>query len=519
MPNRDLTKRTRRQHKDDYRESSRPRENQPSEAITKKEPDVVATESQLVPTALDAHRRDVFAVYPIEVRGINLEALDEQLRLTSSEELILELTAGVRHPILCTTFRVSLQDPGLFTCFLAVSRTFYEQRRSETRFQPSNHLLDLQAQGLSSVRDRIMKEGAENNDGLIASILQLMVVASVSGNMRSVVSHQRGTRKLIAMRTEGTNQALYQTSMGILMVIEFYMALIPFLTPGLAGKGGIRTTENPLRYVKHPFPSTLCIRISALPNGLQDLILTSHISVQTIDLLEKVTAWSMALDGVASGAESTDEAYGTLFSAPMECSRSAVFILKHLRQSNRQFTIEYILSLGITIVIKHQRNIKKVDHLDDQLLDAFIDAVRQFASPTAEERETLIWLGAVVSWRTAAAFTSRAQALVSHILQALEPPTISDIQRIWTKFLWHKRFMGHWTRHWQAGLDRRQELKHAISPAQVQAHASGKARSDCVFAQGVAEIKKEDSTESNSSNSTGQLSLVRSVTTSSTGSY
>jgi hypothetical protein len=517
MPHRDLTKHSRRQHKDDYRESNRPQDNQHAGASPKKEPDA-ATELQLVPIALDTHRRDVFAVYPIEVTGTNLEALDEQLRLTSSEELVLELSAGVRHPILYTTFRASLQDSRLFSCFLAASRTFYEQRRSGTRFQPSNSLLDLQAQGLGNIRDRIMQEGAANDDGLIASIMQLMVVASVSGNMRSLISHQRGARKLIAMRTEGTNEALFQTTMGILMVIEFYMALLSFLTPEFAGKGKVGSSEISLRYVKHPFPATLCIRISALPIGLQELILTSHISVQSIDLLEKVTAWSSALDEVSSGAETGDETYGTLFSSPMECSRSAVFILKHLRQSDRQFTIEYILSLGITIVIKHQRNIKKVDHLDDQLLDAFVDAVRHFANPTTEERETLIWLGAVVSWRTAAAFPSRAHELVAHLLETPEPSSIPDVQCIWTKFLWHKRFMVHWTRHWQAGLDRRQQIK-VISPAPTQALVPRTARSGDSSMQGMAEIKKEDSTESNSSNSTTQLSLVRSATTSSTGSY
>jgi len=47
------------------------------------------------------------------------------------------------------------------------------------------------------------------------------------------------------------------------------------------------TQDNELEYPKHPFPAALCVKISALPEGLREMALNKLLSIQVISLLHK----------------------------------------------------------------------------------------------------------------------------------------------------------------------------------------------------------------------------------------
>lgn len=464
---------------------------------------------RLIPTALDAHRRDLFKTTPVDLQGISLEALDEHLQVLHTEELVLQIAGGTQHPVLTSLFPAALQDPCLFTCFIAATQSMYEHRRSTGRFEPSDHLLGLQAKGLSSVRDRLMQAGDGQDDNLIAGIVELMVTDSVCGNIRSLISHQRGARKLMALRKGDENDPLYKTMLGVLMVIEFYVALVQFLahdtTTPPAGK-------NPLRYLKHPFPASVCVSVSVLPQGLQDIILTGRLSLQTIGMLQTVNSWSSAVGELSSGSDSVPAAYRRLFAEPMQCSRSAVFILRHLRQCDSQLTMEYILCLGITIVIKHQSSINITDHIDDELLQAFTRTIKQFAHPSVVESDAIIWLTTVVAWRKHATFQAYSKQLIDHLIKVHDfAENLHTIQSTWSKFLWYDRFGGPWTRMWQEGLDRTRQRDGGSSRSGSCSEPRHRGGQSCVFTRGVANIKKEEPADSTYS-LVPSLTLSRSLT-------
>lgn len=504
----DDAKQVRRHRKEDYRKH-RGDEQSGQRARASTSPKGGA----LVLTALDAHRRDVFATTPFNLDSRSLETLDEHLQTLYTEELVLQIAGGNQHPVLTSIFPAALQDPCLFTCFLAATQSFYEYRRCTGRFRPSDYLLRLQAKALAGIRDRIMQAGDGQDDNLIAGIVQLMVTDSMCGNISSLISHQRGARKLIALRKdEGENGPFFRTMLAVLVVIEFYLALVQFLSPEPATPP---TGDNPLKYLKHPFPSSVCVSVSVLPSGLEDLVLTGRLSLQTISVLQKVNSWSAAVQDISSGSSDAQAAYGRLFAEPMECSRMAIFILRYLRQANRQLTIEYILLVGIVIIVKHKGSTNIADPLDDELLKVFTQTIKQFAHPTTIESETIIWIATALACRKHPVFQVHSENIIDHLISMQDrPEDLHRVQRIWSRFLWNDRFGGPWTRLWQAGLDRLRQGGASSSPSTLVHHNQGavtRGVHSCALQDMMVPIKKEISVESSQS-LPSTLSLSRSWT-------
>ncbi|KPI39721.1 uncharacterized protein AB675_3362 [Cyphellophora attinorum] len=455
----------------------------------------------LVPTALDAHRRDMFGAYPVQLDAQSLEALDEQLNSVSNEELVFDIRGGHKHPMLATVFSRSLQDVGLFSCYVAAAQSLFLQRRSRKGFQPSDQLMALQNRGLSHIRDRIMGVNAVMDDILIASITQLMVADSVCGNIKSLLSHQRGVRKLLGLRKDALNEPLVAMSLGVIVVIEFYMALVAFIFP--PEKPPPPPADNALRYIKHPFPISICIRMSRLPQGLEDLALSSKCSLQTIDLLEHLSEWSSDMQAINGANQAATEVYARLFAEPMSSSRSAIFILRNLRHANAEISIEYVLCLGVIIIIKHQRTTRKTDYLDDELVHSFVRALKQYPHASHCEVAAIIWLVAVVAWRISGVFKPEADDLIDFTIKKYdEAQSLSTTRTIWRKFLWHERYEHAWTRMWQLGLDRYQVGKaERLMRAPAPKNGMLKRSQSSSLPRDSASLKKEDSNSSYQSSS------------------
>lgn len=513
MQQNDAIKHARRSHKEEYRKVRNDGQNLPAERPSSSSS---PGNPGLVLTVLETHRRDIFRTAPIDLNSRSVEAIDEHLTILHTEELVLQISGGHQHPVLTSMFPAAMQDPVLFTCFLAATQSFYEHRRSSGRFKPSDYLLSLQAKGLAGVRDRIMQAGNGQDTNLIAGIIELMVTDSIVGNTASLISHQRGARKLIALRKNTDDESLlFKTMLGVLVVIEFYVALVQFLShePTSPPAG-----ENPLKYLKHPFPSSVCVSISVLPQGLEDLVLTGNLSLQTISLLQKVNSWSTAMQEISSGSDKAQTAFHQLFAEPMECSRSAIFILRHLRKSNRQLTIEWILLVGIVIIIKHQGSTNITDPLDEALVVQFSQTIVQFAHPTPIESDTITWLATAVALRKHAAYPVYSDQIIDQLIDLRESSEeLHPVQTIWSKYLWNDRFGGPWTRLWQSGLDRLRSRRDANKTSALSHRGvTLKTLNHCAFSQGFATIKKEDSVESIQS-MPATLSLTRSWTLSDDG--
>ena len=491
----------RRQRKAEYRRAHSTTGDSTQQSSPKQESPVSSEEGfSLGPTALDAHRRDLFGSYPIKLTGQSLEALDEQLHLVTNEELALNVRGGTQHPMLTFVFTRSLQDVGLFSCYVAAAQSLYQQRRSPKVFKPSDQLVGLQQQGLEHIMQRIKQPGAEMDDVLIASITQLMVADGVCGNVQSLASHQRGIRKLVGLRRDELHSTIFRVSLGVLVVIEFYIALMQFMFP--TTKPTPPPAKKGLTYIRHPFPASICVRISRLPQGLEEVVISSRCSLQTIDLLEHLTQWSSAMHDVNGDSGRASLAFARLFAEPMDSSRSAIHILRHLRHANTEVGIEQLLCLGIIIIIKHQRQTRKTDYLDDELIHSFIRSLRQYPSTSPSEIATIVWLVAVITWRTGSMFKTYADELLDFTIQKYDQAqNVDTVRSIWRKFLWHQSFEGAWTRLWQTGLDR-YRAKHPDPQRRIPlAKSNGLRRPDCSFIDGFSSLKKEDSNESSAHSS------------------
>jgi hypothetical protein len=445
----------------------------------------------LSPTILDALRRDVLRSSPVFIKGTALQALDEHLQLIQTEELVLQITGGTHHPMITTTFPAAIQDPCLFTCMMVSAQAFFEARREVSIFKPSSYLLGLYAKGIARVQERIIEAANGQDDRLLASIIHLMITDSVCGNFVQSISHQDGARKIVELR-QGKNaeQPLFKMALAVLVVGEFYVSLIRFLSP----EPILPEEDNPLKYLRHPFPAAVCVSISGLPQGLQELILTRRISIQTISIMQKINAWSSAIAMISARTGDTDNAtYRKLFTDPMSCSRSAIFILRHLQKAGHTLTIEYIFLIGITIVIKHQSAMNLTDHLDEGLLNGFINAIKCFASPTPIETETIIWLTVVIYSRKQYTIPNLAEHLLDYVIQSETfGKDLSAVQATWSRFLWYDTFGGSWTRSWQAGVDRKLLQQSVRDDTYLLAHRKRGygAREDCLLTKSVIGLER-----------------------------
>jgi hypothetical protein len=72
---------------------------------------------------------------------------------------------------------MSMQDPALFKCFLVAAQSLYEWRRNRNPRQPqrSKTMLQLQTDAISSLQKRVAQPAAYLDDGLVISVLHLMV--------------------------------------------------------------------------------------------------------------------------------------------------------------------------------------------------------------------------------------------------------------------------------------------------------------------------------------------------------
>lgn len=92
-----------------------------------------------------------------------------------NEELLLKVRPDLQHPVLSVLFPMSMQDPSLFKCFLVGAQSLYEWRRFPRQAKPSQTMMCLQSEAITSLQKRLTLPAAHLDDGLVLSVLHLMV--------------------------------------------------------------------------------------------------------------------------------------------------------------------------------------------------------------------------------------------------------------------------------------------------------------------------------------------------------
>ena len=93
------------------------------------------------------------------------------------EELCLHITPDANHPALSVLIPMAMRDTGLFRAFLAAAQSQYEWRRKRNPRNPqrSQAMIMIQNDAIATLQKRLAQPAAHLDDGVIMSVLHLMV--------------------------------------------------------------------------------------------------------------------------------------------------------------------------------------------------------------------------------------------------------------------------------------------------------------------------------------------------------
>lgn len=135
----------------------------------------------------------------------------------------MHITPDAHHPALSVLIPMAMQDAGLFKSFLAAAQSQYEWRRNRNPRNPqrSQAMLIIQNDAISSLQKRLAQPSAHLDDGLIMSVLHIMVAdvsfliprkiyyrlpfltpldQSCSMDLPALKLHLKGVRQILALR-------------------------------------------------------------------------------------------------------------------------------------------------------------------------------------------------------------------------------------------------------------------------------------------------------------------------------
>jgi hypothetical protein len=148
--------------------------------------------THLSPTVLDSYRGDLLAALPFAgspnaFKSIDEckhslflsagEAYDADIQIQRREDLVLKVSPDVAHPVVSVVFPLSIQDPCVYRCFLVGAQSLYEFRRASGPPERSSLVIDLQGKAILALQKRLSKPSAHLDDGVLFSVLHLMIAA------------------------------------------------------------------------------------------------------------------------------------------------------------------------------------------------------------------------------------------------------------------------------------------------------------------------------------------------------
>ncbi|KIV77557.1 hypothetical protein PV11_09347 [Exophiala sideris] len=407
-------------------------------------------------TALDSHRRDMFASYPLTPGQPSMASIDEYIYTQRQEELCLHITPDANHPALSVLIPMAMQDTGLFRAFLAAAQSQYEWRRNRNPRNPqrSQAMIMIQNDAIATLQKRLAQPAAHLDDGLIMSVLHLMVADSCSMDLPALKLHLKGVRQILALRGGLSDTPSHLALRAILATNEFYIALGQYLQLSLDDLSTV--PMQPITYVQHPFPSDVTRDLAKLPLGLAEAALSGQLSVRCMKMLSNLAQWAHLANTQASTAEDAMTRYCRLFCEPREFARDAVMLLLDLRRSNIPPGLEHVVCLGLAIIVRHLSGQNRTNIFDHASLTALMANVKAVDTPNVVESEVIIWLALVINWRAhTAGGVPAADDLLDYVLDSFPAArSWKGITKICRKFWWFGRFEQEWKMYWQRGLDR-----------------------------------------------------------------
>jgi hypothetical protein len=173
-------------------------------------------------------------------------------------------------------------------------------RRSAPDCTPSSAVIYHRGNALRMLRQALVKSDAEVEDAILFTVVALLAFDMIYMDWTSFEAHLKGLRQLIKIKGGADNLGWH----GWFSSTYIWAELCWQDRKLEIAKQHFQQAPKALTYPAHPYLPTLCATISALPEGFRDLALSSRLSLQVIDHLDKVTQWMKSL--VQSPVEERD---------------------------------------------------------------------------------------------------------------------------------------------------------------------------------------------------------------------
>lgn len=213
--------------------------------------------------------------------------------------------------------------------------------------------------------------------------------------------------------------------------------------------------EN-LEYPTHPFFPDLCACIAVMPKGFRDLALEAMVSVQVLQILERMSRFVTHVDRMLQHVATAQEVYFLLLYKPHLVVQDAFLCLEAWRRGCGS-KMEPALCYGLIAFSWLVTGQARIGPVYWRLVQKFMDWIEQI-EPKEPEMECLIWLSmvAAVHCQGHDTFSKRAHLLLDRLLQMHAPAQDwANLQALLRKFFWHTPLVADWHQCWKAAIVRR----------------------------------------------------------------
>jgi hypothetical protein len=225
------------------------------------------------------------------------------------------------------------------------------------------------------------------------------------------------------------------------------------LMTGTVSKFSSNKSVEKLEYPTHPFFPGLCASIATMPKGFRELALEAVLSLQMLQILERMSKLVIHVDRVFQRAATAQEVYFLLLYKPHLVVQDAYICLDAWSRSCGS-KIEPALCYGLIAFSWIVMGQARVSPVYWQFVQNLVSSIEQ-VEPQEYEIECLIWLSmvAVVHCRGQYALSKRGDLLLDRLLQNHAYTQDWDgLEAVLRKFFWHKPLATEWKDCWKAAI-------------------------------------------------------------------
>jgi len=319
--------------------------------------------------------------------------------------------------------------------------------RARPESQPSKLVLFHRGKALNLIQRKI--SGSEIDDALLIAICASISYDLIYSNWTSVEAHLKALRFLVNLRG-GLNNLGWQ---GWFAFIYSWAELrwISHLAQEAPYQPGHRAIV--LEYPRHPYSPTICLLISKLPVGFQEVARTGSISLQVLTFLKRTFEWSKGYTIAMCNHWITEESQYCLDGMRLENWVVVVLGSRNLEQDERLLCIG-LLAYIISFDGQHARHTKD---LEDHMVN--LGDTCGHLSPS--KCPWVIWVSMVIAAAkdSIAAPLPNRWLLLDLLLHEGIVTSWKEVQEILQTFLWNKSLDERWEASWRHGLERRSRIR------------------------------------------------------------